>query len=248
MEFSSKLSKLRKRKKMSIKKIAEKLGINERCISDWESGKTTPTLKQVKQLASIYDIQVSELIDENEIVDDLIKEKKYNTIKIIIILVLLISLSIIVSLFVHRERYQEMEIYSFIGESDNFKFKNGLVVISRDNKFIELGKFEIKNKLKLKSATINIAFNENLWIVRDYDENEDVDVKDWFKDIDISEYVRKGNLLENKDNQDSFTKYETKFPNDFKVEINYCTIDDKCTVEILSIKSEKLNTINNEKK
>ena len=141
-----------------------------------------------------------------------------------------------------------MDVYSFKGESDNFKFKNGLIIMSRDNKFIEFGNFDIKNNLDFKSATINIAFNEAVWQIADYNVEQDGDAKSWFKDIDFNEYVVKAGLLENADKQNSFSKYDNKFPNDFKVEINYCTQDDFCSMEILKIQAEKKITSNITKK
>lgn len=248
MSLGDKLVKYRKKSKLSIEDVSNKININEKTITSWENGKTIPNNKQIKSLANLYDIDVSELVDASKLIDDLENEKKINIFNLVVILILLVGISIVTSLFFHRERYQEMEVYSFKGESENFKFKNGLIVMSRDNKFIDFGKFDIKNNLDIKSATINIAFNETIWTLADYSIEVDGDAKEWFKDLDFTEYVKKARLLENADKQNSFSKYDNKFPNDFKVEVNYCTTSDFCTVEILKINAEKMNTSNITKK
>jgi transcriptional regulator with XRE-family HTH domain len=247
MSLGDKLVKFRKNKKLSTLDVANKLNINEQNVISWEKGKNIPGNKDIKSLASLYDVEVSELVDTSKLLDELESEKRFNIFKLVVILVLLLGLSIITSLFFHRERYQEMEVYNFKGESEHFKFKNGLIIMSRDNKFIDFGKFELKN-IELKSATINVAFNETIWTLADYNIEDDGDAKEWFKDLDFTEYVKKARLLENADKQNSFSKYDNKFPNDFKVEVNYCTIDDFCTVEILKINAEKMNTSNITKK
>lgn len=248
MKLNENLAKYRKKKKLSIDDVANKLDVNNKIVEGWENGKCIPNSKQIKELSKIYDVSVSEIVDTEFIIKELENEKKYNIFKLVIILILLIGLSIVTSLFINRERYQEMDVYSFKGESDNFKFKNGLIIMSRDNKFIEFGNFDIKNNLDFKSATINIAFNEAVWQIADYNVEQDGDAKSWFKDIDFNEYVVKAGLLENADKQNSFSKYDNKFSNDFKVEINYCTQDDFCSMEILKIQAEKKITSNITKK
>ena len=248
MSLSEKLEKSRKKKKLSTEEVASKLKIKESKLISWENGKTIPNIKQIKQLSSLYNVEITELMEIDSVLDDLEKEKKYNIFKLAIILILLVGFCVISSLFINRERYQEMEVYNFKGESENFKFKNGLIIMSRDNKFIDLEKFELKNNIDLKSATINIAFNETIWQLSDYNKEDDGDAKEWFKDLEFSEYVKKARLLENADKQNSFSKYDNKFPYDFKVEVNYCTTSDFCTVEILKISAEKMNTSNITKK
>ena len=210
-----KLKKIREKNKYTIKELSNKLNVSEKEIKNWENGTLEPDVKYIKKLCQIYNEPLSTFIDGDKLC----------------------------SIMNNIEKYKEMQIYSFKGESENFIFDNGTLVLSRDNKYINISDFDIKNDLKLKSVTINIAFNESLWIADEYEEGS-LNINDWFKNIKYSEYARNENLVLKKEDKDSFSKYKTNFPYDFKVEVNYCTIDDKCSVEILNITSKKLDTTN----
>ena len=137
-------------------------------------------------------------------------------------------------------------LYSFKGESDNFLFRDGLIIISDNKKYIEIANFDVKNNIDVKTMSINIAFNESIWAVKDYQQKENESVREWLNKIKFNEYgkIVENELIDTKKRYDSFIKYDTIiFPNDFKVEINYCT-KDECTVEILDIESSKLESDN----
>ena len=93
MNFNEKIMKLRKEKGWSQEEFAEKLGVSRQTISKWELGQTTPDTDNLRKMATIFGISVSELLDENQ---DTVKEKSKDnknnksTIKIIILIVILI--------------------------------------------------------------------------------------------------------------------------------------------------------------
>lgn len=236
--IAEKLKRLREKNSYSVKELACILKVNEKNVMNWEKGILKPDIKILKKLSILYNEPISSFISEDKMINELISNKHKQLILNVLILILLILTLVFGSLFVHREKNEKIEIYKFSGESNNFKFDNGLIILSTNNRYIYLSGFEIKSGIEVKSATINIAFNETLWVADEYND-EQTNVKDWFSNLNYSEYLKNYNLSEKTDN--SFYKYKTQFPKDFKVEVNYCTINDDCTVEILSIESESLN-------
>lgn len=69
------ISKLRKEKKLTQEDLAEKLHINSKSISRWETGKCMPDISLLIPLSEILDISVQELITGEEINMKEIKEK-----------------------------------------------------------------------------------------------------------------------------------------------------------------------------
>ena len=241
MDLNKYVCELRKKKRLSKKKFAEKLSVKESLVEKWENGTAKLTVNDVEKISESFNIDINELINSKELIGTINKSKRINVIISIVMCSLLIIVFVVSYLFIESMKYKSISIYSFSGSSENFQFNNGLVVLSRDNKYIELSDFKIKNKLNIKSMTINVAFNESIWAIKEYDSLEYENVNKWLKNVEFSEYDKEGFVFGNKDKSDSFSKYVTKFPYDFKVEINYCTQDD-CNVEILDITTEKLNT------
>ena len=74
----------RKNKKLTQSELAEKLGVSDRAVSNWENGKNMPDLSLFKPLCDILGISINELmsgevIDNREYTDKL-EENFINTI------------------------------------------------------------------------------------------------------------------------------------------------------------------------
>ena len=65
----------RKSKKLTQFELAEKLGVTDRTISNWENGKNMPDLSLFKPLCEILDISINELISGEKIANEKYKEK-----------------------------------------------------------------------------------------------------------------------------------------------------------------------------
>jgi len=65
----------RKEKKITQSELAEKLGVTDRTISNWENGKNMPDLSLFKPLCEILDISINELISGEKIANEKYKEK-----------------------------------------------------------------------------------------------------------------------------------------------------------------------------
>ena len=63
------ISKKRKEKKLTQAQLAEKLGVTNRAISNWENGKNMPDLSLFKPLCDELDISINELMSGEEIDD-----------------------------------------------------------------------------------------------------------------------------------------------------------------------------------
>ena len=63
----------RKAKKLTQSELAEKLGISDRAVSNWENGKNMPDLSLFKPLCDILGISINELMSGEEI-----SNKEYN--------------------------------------------------------------------------------------------------------------------------------------------------------------------------
>ncbi len=173
--------------------------------------------------------------------------KKLNIMKDIFICLLIIFFIICTFTFQAKEKNKDIIIYKFNASSENFKVRDGILVILGDERYINISNFDLNKKMNIKSMTINIAFNESIWKVKDYEYDEELLPREWLNQLEFSEYKRKPNLLDGPSKEDSFMKYRySLFPFDFKIEINYCT-EELCTVEILKVNSEKMGVTNDNK-
>lgn len=64
MDFSKRVKQLREHAGMTQVEVAEKLGLTNRAIGAWESGRAKPRLDKMKQLADLFNVTVSELMGE----------------------------------------------------------------------------------------------------------------------------------------------------------------------------------------
>ena len=64
MDFSSRVRSLRDRSGITQAELAEKLGLTNRAVGAWESGRSRPRLDKMQQLADLFGVTVSELMGE----------------------------------------------------------------------------------------------------------------------------------------------------------------------------------------
>lgn len=65
MKFGDNLQNLRKLKKMSQEKLAEKVDVSRQSISKWERGESYPTMNNIIALCEIFHCNINELVQEN---------------------------------------------------------------------------------------------------------------------------------------------------------------------------------------
>lgn len=65
MKFGDNLQNLRKSKKMSQEKLAEKVDVSRQSISKWERGESYPTMNNIMTLCEIFHCNINELVQES---------------------------------------------------------------------------------------------------------------------------------------------------------------------------------------
>lgn len=71
MDFSQKLTLLRKKHGLSQEKLAEKLDVSRQSVFKWESGENTPDIEKIIKLAKLFNVTLdSLLIDEKDIEEE----------------------------------------------------------------------------------------------------------------------------------------------------------------------------------
>src|SRR5699024_11538269 len=56
--------------KMSQEYVADQLGISRQAVAKWESGQSRPTSSNLTELAALFEMDVSELVDPQKWVED----------------------------------------------------------------------------------------------------------------------------------------------------------------------------------
>lgn len=62
MEFSERVKELRRDSKLSQAELADKIGVSQQCISEWERGKTEPTLTFIAKLSDIFNVSADYIV------------------------------------------------------------------------------------------------------------------------------------------------------------------------------------------
>ena len=82
MKFGEKLKLLRKNKKISQEKLAERVGVSRQSISKWETGEAYPEMSNILALCTIFQCNINDLVNENLIdIDSLDDEVKMSVVK-----------------------------------------------------------------------------------------------------------------------------------------------------------------------
>ena len=60
--FGNKILELRTKLNLSQTELAEKIGVTNKAVSKWETGKSKPTTNAIQKLASLFKIDIDELL------------------------------------------------------------------------------------------------------------------------------------------------------------------------------------------
>ncbi len=239
-ETGKMITKLRVKKQFSTRDLARKLKVKESLIKKWEKGIKSPNLFQLKKLACLFDVKISKLVSDEVLVQSIEKNHRLMWIRIGIDFIILIFLSMgLYFTYRHFNNLPSDAVYIFRGQSDSFNFKNGIVTLSEDRRYISLSKFDCVEDLDIEHLTINIAFNNEIWVASEYTDDSLKTAKEWLNKLTVKEYGQSSDKL------DSFLKHDNdNFIDNMQVEINYCDHYDKCTTEIMDLELEKLKLNN----
>lgn len=149
------ISKERKTKELTQKELADKLNISEKTVSKWECGKGLPEVSLMQPLCKELDISVNELLNgakdpqEDKAIIEYVKyekkksKKKIVTLTIVSLLLITFILSTIVYFF---NSYNKIAVYELSGESQNFRYYDGILTKSNMYNILNFGMVESKNE------------------------------------------------------------------------------------------------------
>lgn len=85
MTFGKKIQKLRNDNKLTQEQLAKKLYVSRTAVSKWESEKGYPNIETLKDMATLFNITVDELLSSQEIIslaekEKVIEQKKVNNL------------------------------------------------------------------------------------------------------------------------------------------------------------------------
>ncbi len=66
MRFAERLKELRKEKGWTQKTLAMQLNVTDDCVYFWEKGRSEPSIEQIIQLATLFDVTTDYLLGRTE--------------------------------------------------------------------------------------------------------------------------------------------------------------------------------------
>lgn len=171
--IGSLIAKRRKEKGMTQKDLADKLNITDRAVSKWERGICCPDISLLREIASILDISISELIcgekvDEETIIKTItytkesMKQKVKGIINIIIVAIIILTLTFITLSLIKVE----------YGYYKHYNFTNQYQELSKANKEVKKERIsDIKDKIKTISNDNGIFKDKDYNLIMQYLKN-----------------------------------------------------------------------------
>ena len=133
MDFGKRLSSLRKSKKISQEKFADKVGVTRQTIFNWESNITKPNSDDLRKIAEILNIDVDFLLNNKEYNNVSIKNKK--SYLLVIIVFVLGIITVLVFNFYKNYRNNINEIVGVDSVRCTFNESRYVYYISYNKKF-----------------------------------------------------------------------------------------------------------------
>ncbi len=174
-KFGNVISSLRKEMGLTQKDLADKLGITDKAISRWETGKSYPTLEMTYQISKFFNVPFNDLMtarvsddDENDVVASIIKEfnkmnkKKTRILKIALIISLVVAL-IVIGVLIFSSTYNKFKVYNVNIENEDLNSINGTYIETNIKDTLNLGSIFLKNYTLKENDTISadIYYVEN---------------------------------------------------------------------------------------
>ncbi len=160
------IAKLRKEKNMTQEDLAQELYTDRSIVSKWERGLYIPKHDIILKLSNLFDISVNEIYygerqtDENkdkvnEVTINIIKDNK-RRFKMLLLgsLVFIVILFMFFFIYYFFYNYNSISVYTINGESENFGIYDGIMVISREKSYIQLGNIEAIKGARIDSIKL----------------------------------------------------------------------------------------------
>ena len=234
------IKELRVEKKWSQEKLASLLYVNTSTINRWENGKRYPNLDDLYKLSGIFNISISELVAGEKISENnnsRIQDSVYKYIKNIIkqmskfkfFLILFIILFVVVTIALFCiyffENYKSIRVYNVSGSSENYTINNGILVLTKNKIYLQVGDIEPKPK----EITLIILNNDENKIVYQGDyENNISDSYGYNAILSYNDFVnQKQNMIVKIENEEILLKFTEDFVNDKIINVKDENIGEK---------------------
>ena len=225
------IAKLRKEKKMTQEDLAELLHTDRSMVSKFERGIHIPKMDMLLELSKIFGVTINELyygekinkINKNEINSIPIKimkkeKKKYKTLlALIVIAMVLLIISFLTYYFFNN--YNSIKVYKVSGESENFGIYDGIIVLSREKSYIQLGKIEELHEEKIESIRVYYLKNDVEYDIFTNNNSSQLFINDFSHSISYSykdfKYIMNNLYIETLSNKGTMEKMKLSVEIDF---------------------------------
>lgn len=188
------IAERRESKKLTQKDLAVQLGVTNKAISKWENGHGMPDYSLFQSLCKLLDISVSELLNgeaeeksktkvEDGITNYIKYKEKTNRKKTIYILIAIIVLFVVSLFIIHFfNSYKKISVYELSGNSENFKYENGLLIKSNIKNILELGKLtsDTITSEQIINASLSVKIDENYYFISNVGNGEVISENDGY--------------------------------------------------------------------
>ena len=215
-DIGSIISNLRKKKKLTQAKLAQKLNVSDRAVSNWETGKNYPDIEILAKLSLILDYDFLGCLYQN-------KKRKYLDIIFLIILFILIVLTSFFA-FYFINNYQKYNIYH--STANNLDLGNSFLITSKDNVILEIDDLKFKEDYIINSFSLYVSNFKK-------------------EEIVFKRNKTKITLVDNLDNPKYFKKDILSNLNNLYIDINY-NIDNNSFNETFKIVLTDINSLQND--
>ena len=194
-KFGKFIKELREAKGINQRQLAEALNVHRTSVVKWENGKALPLNDTLLILSEYFDVTVDELLagerykieDKNkEISDDIKNETKNKVIfsllssrrksRIIIMHFTMVTFILIVAFLIYYffTTYNSIHVYMVYGESENYKLKDGVLIISKEATYLRFGNiYNMKDELiEIHNIKIYLDDKTDKYILFNGDPNE----------------------------------------------------------------------------
>lgn len=227
------IQELRKEKKWTQEELASKLSTVRETISKWERGVYIPNTEMLLKLQDLFNVSVNEILygerknksnvkNVNSIPIELMKESK-RKIKKTMLHSLLTIFFLITMFFIYYfiTNYNSLNIYTIIGNSNDISINGGMMIISKEKSYIQLG--NINNTTDKKIVSVELYYKKknkqyrifkdlgepnNYLLINDFSSNELFQYKDF-------KYIKNNMILKIELEDSTIIKINLKLQKDF---------------------------------
>ena len=199
------ISELRKKKKLTQKEFADKLGISDKAVSRWETGNSYPDLDMLFRISKFFNISFENLLTarmvddgtDDELTQNIFKEFRKHSQKIKrIVLAFIIIVIIFVITIIFTNTYNRFKVCQVYVESKDFEGINGIYVKTNIKDTLTINDLKIKNVEINDTDTVSVDLyyieNNKEHIIHNYSSLDNIvftSYQSYIKIKDLSKYL-----------------------------------------------------------